>query len=71
MSTLGSITGQLLLAVGGGTVSLGTISIPIRAKTLPLRNTGDTSVTVELVADLAEVRDAVGAIFARGGDSDE
>ena len=67
MATAGYLRGQLSITFPGGIASnLGEISIPIRTKTLPRRTSGSPEITVELVANLEEVRRTIQEIFREG-----
>ena len=69
MATAGYLKGQLSITFPGGTVSnLGEVSIPIRAREAPIRTSGSPEITVELAANMEEVRRTIQEIFREGAD---
>ena len=60
--TVGHVTGDLTLIIDSNTIPLGAISIPLTIETI---NTHRGEVAMELRANLAEVRQTIGAIFAK------
>ena len=71
MATAGYLRGQLRITFPGGTTSnLGEVSIPVRTREAPIRTSGSPEITVELTANLEEVRRTIQELFREGADHD-
>ena len=64
MTTVGSVTGNLKIDIGGATLELGRVVIPLVAENTPRRDSGDPTVTIGIKADLKEIRDVVQQLFS-------
>ena len=70
MATAGYLRGQLSITFPGGTTSnLGEVSIPIRTREAPIHTSGSPEITVELVANLEEVRNTIQELLYEGADN--
>ena len=63
-STVGSLTGDLKLVIGGATLELGRVTVPLVAENTTRRDSGDPTVTIGVKADLKEIRDVVQQLFS-------
>lgn len=61
---VGSLTGNLKIDIGGATLELGRVVIPLVAENTPRRDSGDQPVTIGVKADLKEIRDVVQQLFS-------
>ena len=61
---VGSLTGNLKIDIGGVTLELGRVVIPLVAENTTRRDSGDQTVTVGIKADLKEIRDVVQQLFS-------
>ena len=64
MTTVGTITGDLKIDIGGATLELGRVTIPLIAENTTRRDSGDPTVTIGVKADLKEVRSIVQQLFS-------
>lgn len=72
MSTVGHIKGDLTLKLSGATpLNLGTVSIPLVARTRTRRHSGEPDIIVEISADLEALRDTIQTLFSTEDGEDE
>ena len=64
MKTVGSVTGDLRIDIGGATLELGRVTVPLVAENTTRRDSGDQTVTIGVKADLKEIRDVVQQLFS-------
>ena len=64
MKTVGSLAGDLKLVIGGATLELGRVTVPLVAENATRRDSGDPTVTIGVKADLKEIRDVVQQLFS-------
>ena len=64
MKTVGSLAGDLKLVIGGATLELGRVTVPLVAENTTRRDSGDPTVTIGVKADLKEIRDVVQQLFS-------
>ena len=64
MKTVGSLAGDLKLDIGGATLELGRVTIPLVAENTTRRDSGDPTVTIGIKADVKEIRDVVQQLFS-------
>ena len=63
---VGSLTGNLKIDIGGATLELGRVVIPLVAENTTRRDSSDQTVTVGIKADVKEIRDVVQQLFSGG-----
>ena len=64
MKTVGSLAGDLKLVIGGATLELGRVTVPLVAENTTRRDSGDPTVTIGVKADLKEIRAVVQQLFS-------
>lgn len=64
MTTVGSVTGDLRIDIGGATLELGRVTVPLVAENTTRRDSGDPTVTIGIKADLKEIRSIVQQLFS-------
>ena len=64
MKTVGSLAGDLKLVIGGATLELGRVTVPLVAENTARRDSSDQTVTIGVKADLKEIRDVVQRLFS-------
>lgn len=64
MKTVGSLAGDLKLVIGGATLELGRVTVPLVAENTTRRDSGDPTVTIGIKADVKEIRDVVQQLFS-------
>ena len=64
MKTVGSLAGDLKLVIGGATLDLGRVTVPLVAENTTRRDSGDPTVTIGIKADVKEIRDVVQQLFS-------
>lgn len=73
-TTVGQISGELVLKIGGEEVALGNIGIPLVAEPVNAHSEKYSPVKIGIRADLKQVREFVESVFeseiADGGESD-
>ena len=60
---VGSLTGNLKIDIGGATLELGRVVIPLIVENTPRRDSGDSTVAIGVKADLKKIRDTVQQLF--------
>ena len=61
---VGSLTGNLKIDIGGATLELGRVTIPLVAENTTRRDSGDPTVTIGIKADMKEIRAVVQQLFS-------
>ena len=61
---VGSLTGNLKIDIGGATLELGRVTIPLVAENTTRRDSGDPTVTIGIKADMKEIRTVVQQLFS-------
>ena len=69
MSSVGSITGKLMLAIGDESIEIGTVQIPLEVTRV--RKPGESGMALGLGVDLESVRDTVAEIFRQNRTEEE
>ena len=64
MMNVGSLTGNLKIDIGGATLELGRVTIPLVAENTTRRDSGDPTVTIGIKADMKEIRAVVQQLFS-------
>jgi len=69
MSSVGSIAGKLILAVGDENIKIGTVTIPLEVTRVC--KPGEARLALGLGVDLESVRDTVAEIFSQNRTEEE